>query len=1336
MSAYWDITSCDELPIIDVYVNSISSRLLLDSGSKIDLVSKSFLFDSLGMKAVDIRETDVFIKGVSGTIFPAAGEVYLTFSVVDKVFTCRFIVLHKATFPADLLLSYSSLVKCGFVIDFSSKHVCFSDGAHISLSISDSSHSLKVANLTSDRGMEENENVCVECVVDESGDSCCSDVSSDSCCPQKSTGGETHFSLCTDVHTDVLDECKIVHIISGTEFHKYRITDNDSPRSVDDVFSVVSETDVDSGVNEGNECCFANIDADTEVTLVSMNEDASVKARTVRETCLDPSSFTRVELFCEDADNKELVILNDKFVHIDVEIDNVLTRARQGRFFVYARPNNGKTMNVVPGTTFCDIVILGNKSVTLSHEVFTSLSAEDNLDKELGKTDYPNVRNDLLKLLGKFRDTVALSGDPLGRTNLIEHNVTLEKGTKPFFIPNYRLPIGRREIVDNLVLDMKKQGVIKESRSPYNSPLLLVPKKDGSWRLVIDFRKLNSHTVPDRMPMPILDEVLANLGGAKVFSSIDLVSGYYQVPLDDSSKHLTAFSTHREHLQFEVMPFGLSNAPLTFVRLMQSVLGNMKNVYCYLDDIILFSKSIEDHFALLEQVLVKLKEAGLKISLRKCRFFMHELDFLGHKVSPSGIKMQENKIRAILDYPVPNNVKAVRKFLGIIGYYRAFVRNYATIAHPLTSLLKANVEFHWGVKQEKAFQDLKDRLIRRPILSYPNFEKDFFVACDASDVGLGAVLLQREQNKLMPLSFASRVLTPAERNYSVTERELLAVVWAMRKFRHTILGFPVHVITDHLPVVDLFKKQTFVQNSKFNRWFLSVLEYNPQFKYLPGRYNTIADSLSRVFEEDNIAHKQFVSFQVQTFDLDMDLVREQQHRDSEVVAIVGDLKLCSNTRQNYELIDGLLYLKPLKEGGSARLFVPKSLRENVLKLVHSHKLSGHPGIAKTIRHLSRSFFWPKSSTDVKNFVLNCPTCQLHKGNRNKPAPLEIYPSQLLPFHTVSMDILGPLPATDDGFKFVLVFVDFLSRYTEIVPIKDRTAVSVAEALRHRVITRHSCPRVLISDNAKEFVSEIFKQICAFYDINKCEIVAHKPSSNGLVERTNKKIIEILRTLIKPTTSDWHLILDDIQLTLNNSINDSVGEAPHYLLYGYDYRMPYALTEDTTPPRNTYNYEDYISYRTRRSFDIVKKTREELLKSSNLRKVRYDKDTVNPAIKLGQKVYVVKPFKDGPLFKASPKFEGPYRVVEILKFNKFNLRHIHTGKERIVHWNNLKLIKHDVDVSFLKRGIESNENPVLPQDDGNDVVYRLRNRCVVAKAAGSDDAGRGNRGHFSSGDGSN
>ena len=281
----------------------------------------------------------------------------------------------------------------------------------------------------------------------------------------------------------------------------------------------------------------------------------------------------------------------------------------------------------------------------------------------------------------------------------------------------------------------------------------------------------------------------------------------------------------------------------------------------------------------MELVLRKLSEAGLKIKLKKCYFLRKKLDFLGHTITSEGVRMQDAKIKVIVEYPPPKNVKGLRRFLGIIGYYRSFVQGYASIAFPLTSLLKADADFVWGPEQDRAFRILKERLTQAPILIYPDFTKEFLIACDASNVGVGAVLLQRGDKRLMPISFASRVLNKAERNYSVTEKELLAVVWALKKFRHTVLGFPVQVITDHRPVVDLFKKRTFVQNAKFTCWYMCVLEFNPSFKYLPGRYNTIADGLSRISEdEDPVSDKEKVSYSfiAQKLDLDMECFRLEQ----------------------------------------------------------------------------------------------------------------------------------------------------------------------------------------------------------------------------------------------------------------------------------------------------------------------------------------------------------------------------------------------------------------------------------------------------------------------------
>ena len=675
---------------------------------------------------------------------------------------------------------------------------------------------------------------------------------------------------------------------------------------------------------------------------------------------------------------------------------------------------------------------------------------------ELGTVDSPENNHDLIRVLNKHRKAVALSGEKLGRTDVIEHRNNLIDNSKPAFVPNFRLPVSRKNIVESLIEDMESQGIIKESLFPYNSPLLLVPKKDGTWRIVIDYRCLNKDTIPDRMPMPNFDEVLSQLNDAKLFSALDLLSGYHQVPLSEDSKQCTAFSTHNQHWQFEVMPFGLSNAPLTFVRLMHQILGNMKNVFVYLDDIIILSRDTEEHFQILDKVLSRLEKDGLKIKLCKCQFLKRQLDFLGHVIGSNGVKMQDKKIETILNYPPPKNAKGVKRFLGIIGYYRPFVRNLAMIAYSLTKLLRKDVKFEWKKEEESAFQDLKSRLTKAPILTYPDNSKEFFLACDASD-GIGAVLLQKSKERLMPISYASKTLNPTERRFSVTERESLAVIFGLRKFRHSILGFKIQVITDQKPILDLFKKGTFTNNQKFNRYFMSILEYSPSFRYIPGRFNTIADGLSRL-SEDELTNN--VTFTAQIVDIDMDRIRIEQDKDERIRNIKDNLLLDPNSAKEYTLINDCVYLKPVKNNKCCRLFIPETLVREILKICHSHSLAGHHSVQKTCDIVSKNYFWPHCSQQTNEFVLNCETCQLSKGKVMKRAPLERYPSDLLPFQCISTDTVGPLPTTDNGNKFILVFVDFLSRYTEIVPIKDRTSISVA----------------------LEFKSKLFSKLCTFYNI--------------------------------------------------------------------------------------------------------------------------------------------------------------------------------------------------------------------------------------------------------------
>ena len=461
--------------------------------------------------------------------------------------------------------------------------------------------------------------------------------------------------------------------------------------------------------------------------------------------------------------------------------------------------------------------------------------------------DYPELKHSLMELLGEYRNVIALPGEPLGATQCTEHHIRLKPETRPIYIPAYRLPHSQQEVVNQQVQDMLEQGIIENSHSPWNSPLFLVPKKDGGFRPVIDFRKVNEVTEDDRYPLPVLKDLLMSLGGGnKIFTSLDLLSGYWQVPLAKESREVTAFSTPQGHYHWLRMAFGLRSAPLTFQRMINTLFAGLlgKTVFAYLDDIIISSKDAHSHFQDLRSVLTRLQDAGLKVKLSKCEFLKSKISFLGHVVDSAGIHTMDDKVTAVKNFPQPKSADNVRSFLGLAGYYRPFIKDFAKLASPLTQLLKKDIVFHWSAAQQRSFMELKQALITAPVLSFPNFSEPFLICTDASSLGLGAVLMQQDnRGKNHVIAYASRVLTPAESNYSVTHQETLAVVWALKHFRDIIKGYPITIYTDHAAVTELFKGRNL--SGRLARWYLTIQEFSPQFKYLPGRANVVADALSR-----------------------------------------------------------------------------------------------------------------------------------------------------------------------------------------------------------------------------------------------------------------------------------------------------------------------------------------------------------------------------------------------------------------------------------------------------------------------------------------------------------
>lgn len=446
-------------------------------------------------------------------------------------------------------------------------------------------------------------------------------------------------------------------------------------------------------------------------------------------------------------------------------------------------------------------------------------------------------------------DLFHIAGDKLGYTNVFRHSIPTTDSL-PINTKQYRYPPVHKDEITKQVNELLDNAIIQPSTSPYNSPLWIVPKKPDSqgnkrWRMVIDFRALNEKTIGDAYPLPNINEILDQLGGAKYFSVFDLASGFHQIKMDSKDMEKTAFSTPYGHYEYTRMPFGLKNAPATFQRLMNTVLSGLQGLeaFVYLDDIVLYASSLTEHRIKFNKLAARLRQATLTLQPDKCEFLRHEVTYLGHIIGSSGVRPDPKKLTAVKDFPRPKNAKNIKQFLGLAGYYRRFIPQFSKISKPLTNLLKKDIPFKWDSAQNEAFVTLRDKLCEEPILQYPDFSKDFVVTTDASGLAIGGVLSQGIIGKDLPISYASRLLNPAEQNYSTIEKELLAIVYCVQQFRPYLFGRRFKLVTDHKPLVWIHSVKD--PTSRLVRWRLKLAEYEYDVIYKAGSVNLNADALSR-----------------------------------------------------------------------------------------------------------------------------------------------------------------------------------------------------------------------------------------------------------------------------------------------------------------------------------------------------------------------------------------------------------------------------------------------------------------------------------------------------------
>lgn len=841
---------------------------------------------------------------------------------------------------------------------------------------------------------------------------------------------------------------------------------------------------------------------------------------------------------------------------------------------------NLSTLKLNPNTTF------------LPSALESRAFAVENRNFAEGESLTPNQQQALNELLETNKSIFSTSQTDIGSISTEHHSISLTNNV-PIHRSPYRSSQADRAQIEKQVESLLSQGFIRPSLSPYAAPVILAEKKgEGRTRMCIDYRKLNAITIPDYQPIPRIDDVLDSLGSSKYFTALDITSGYWHVPMKPEDIHKTAFVTPTGHYEWLVMPFGLKNAPATFQRAMKTIIAkhNLRNVVNYFDDIVVHAPTFEEHLTHLEALLHALKAENVKLKFKKCQFARTSIDYLGHTISNGKTSPKKSNVAAIQNFPKPQNVKDLQRFLGTVNVYKQYIDHFSDITLPLTELLKKDVQWQWSAACDTAFRTLRDKLTEAPVLHIFDPSRPCTVLCDASLTGIGAVLKQRGcDGKDHPVAYHSRKIQKHEANYTVTELECLAIIDAVDKWHCYLHGNPFTVVTDHsaLQWLKTMKNPT----GRLFRWSLKLSTYDATFKYQPGSDNIEADALSR----------------------------------SPIVSLLSARELqntpCDLYPGTYRTENGIPIVR---KRGLRKIYVPLALRRTILEKAHQE--FGHVGVRKTLSLISAQYYWRELTTDVSNFIRHCDTCQRCKKTKLKRfGLLESLPPAEKPFDLIAMDTIGGLSGYGSPKKFIHLVVDHATRYAWAFAHKNETANAYISCLRE--VFTAGVPRRFLSDRGTGFTANNFKRFLKNHNVHQLFTSTSHPQCNGLNERTNQTIVNRLKCKIQtePRTP-WPRLLIEVIAEYNRTPHEVTQFPPSYLMHGV-VSYPHHITD------NLPTLEDARKLAVRHSLDYHRKN-----------KVLYDKRFLPGEFATGDAVLYETPWHPNR-GKLSPVMEGPYTVLK-------------------------------------------------------------------------------------------
>ena len=770
-------------------------------------------------------------------------------------------------------------------------------------------------------------------------------------------------------------------------------------------------------------------------------------------------------------------------------------------------------------------------------------------------------------LIKKNSDIFSAKGEANGDCRATA--LTIETDGPPICQKAYRTPLPKRRLIEEAVAEMLVDGVIRPSHSTWASPVILVPKKDGSTRFCVDYRRLNAVTRKDKYPLPVIQDIFDQVGGSTVYSTLDLKAGYWQLPVAERDIDKTAFRCHLGLFEFMKIPFGLANAPSVFQRTMDNILSGLIGTiaYVYLDDIVIYSQNMEDHERDLQAVFDRLRTAGLRLKPTKCVFGLNKVKLLGYVLSNDGIQTDPEKVTAITKLQAPKSLNEVRSFLGMTGYYRQCMPNYAKVAEPLVCLTRKNVRFEWNEEREQAFEKLKLLLTSSHVMTAPDVRKPYKLYTDAWDYAVGAILIQTdEEGTEKVIQYVSHALSTTQRRWATIEKEAYAVVYAIHKLRPYLQGAEFVVYTDHKPLKSLFTRE--LNNTKIQIWGVLLAEYGATIEYRTGKNNIRADMLSR------IRHPQVEGVAIIDVDdwIDPLAIPEEDMAESlpllhdgldlAAIAAAQREELPDLYRQgedeeddDYQVIKGVLYstVPPMLIAPQyPRLVLPPTFRDTVID--KAHKEVGHMAAWKTRHRLMEAYVWKGIYRDVRDRLRKCPVCLVH-GKRVDHVPMGEMPVADYPMQIIGMDLIGPFVASPSGNRYVFTLIDHCTGWAEAFPLKDKTNKSVSDAFANLFLPRHGVPETVISDNGGEFTASEWEQYLKNLGIKHNRTTPVHPQSNGRTERFNRTLKTMLEKLVNNDAASWEDRLGEALLAYRTSVSTVTGHTPFFLTYGRHSRLP-------------------------------------------------------------------------------------------------------------------------------------------------------------------------------------